>query len=74
METTVYLINRCPTKAVRDKISMKTWSRERWTVEHLRVFGCVAYAHVLKEKRQKLDEKGVKCIFIGYSPKSKAYK
>ena len=37
------------------------------------MFGCVAYAHVSKEKRKKLDEKGVKCIFIGYNLESKAY-
>ena len=30
--------------------------------------------HVHKEKRQKLDDKGVKCIFIGYNSKSKAYR
>ncbi len=26
------------------------------SVSHLRLFGCVAYAHVPKEKRGKLDE------------------
>ena len=46
----------------------------KWIVEQLRVFGCVAYAHVPKEKRKKLDDKGVKCIFTRYSPKSKAYR
>ena len=74
MATAVYLINRCPTKAVCDRIPMEAWSRGRWTVEHLRVFGCVAYAHVPKEKRQKLDDKGVKYIFIGYNSESKAYR
>ena len=72
--TAVYLINRCPTKAVCDRISMEAWSRRRWTVEHLRVFGCIAYAHVPKEQRQKFDDKGVKCIFTGYSPETKAYR
>ena len=38
------------------------------------MFGCVAYVHVLKEQRKKLDDKGVKCIFTRYSSKSKAYK
>ena len=33
-----------------------------------------AYAHVPKEHRQKLDDKEVKCIFIGYSSDSKAYR
>lgn len=39
----------------------------------MRVFGCVAYAHVLDELRKKLDNKGYKCIFVGYSYESKAY-
>ena len=44
------------------------------SVSHLRVFGCVAYAHVPKEQRGKLDDKSEKCIFTGYSEQSKAYK
>lgn len=38
------------------------------------IFGCVAYALVSKEKRYKFDYKSEKCIFIGYSENSKAYK
>ena len=38
------------------------------------MFGCVAYKHVPKEQRKKLNEKGVRCIFIGYISESKAYK
>jgi len=38
------------------------------------VFGCVAYAHVPKERRGKLDDKSENCIFTGYNKKSKAYK
>ena len=34
---------------------------------HLRVFGSVAYVHVLKEKRRKLDAKAEKCILVGHS-------
>ena len=40
----------------------------------MRVFGCIAYAHVPDQLRKKLDIKGEKCIFIGYSDESKAYK
>ena len=35
---------------------------------------CIAYAHIPDEKRRKLDNKGEKCIFLGVSDKSKAYK
>ena len=38
------------------------------------MFACVAYAHVPKEKRKILDDKGVKFIFTGYSSESKAYR
>ena len=40
----------------------------------LNFFGCVAYAHVPDELRRKLDKKGQKCIFFGYSEDTKAYK
>jgi hypothetical protein len=53
---------------------LKEWSGEKLTVSHLRVFGCVAYAQISKAKRKKLDDRGEKCIFIGYSETSKAYK
>lgn len=32
----VYLINRCPTKIVCDRIPMEAGSRGSWIVEHLR--------------------------------------
>ena len=38
------------------------------------VFGCATYAHVPNELRNKLDNKEVKCIFVGYKDESKAYK
>ena len=44
------------------------------SVSHLKVFGCVAYAHIPDELRRKLDKKGQKCIFVGYSEDTKAYK
>ena len=44
------------------------------SVSHLKFFGCVTYAHVLNELRNKLDKKGHKCIFVGYSEDTKAYK
>lgn len=34
----------------------------------------ICYSHGHKERRGKLDDKSEKCIFTGYSEKSKAYK
>ncbi|KAH9310278.1 hypothetical protein KI387_044223 [Taxus chinensis] len=70
----VYILNRCPTKIVKDKVPQKAWSGKKRSVSHLRIFGCVAYAHIPNERRKKLDDKGERCIFVGYSEQSKAYK
>jgi len=38
------------------------------------VFGCIAYAMVHSQLRCKLDDKSEKCIIVGYTTRSKAYK
>ncbi|GLI63566.1 hypothetical protein VaNZ11_006559 [Volvox africanus] len=43
-------------------------------VSLLRVFGCVAYAHVPKGKCDKLDSRAQKGTFLGYEANSKAYR
>ena len=52
----------------------KAWSGRNSTVDHFRIFGCIAFAHVPDEKRKKLDDKGEKCVFLGIIEESKAYK
>ncbi|XP_015158466.1 uncharacterized protein [Solanum tuberosum] len=52
----------------------EAWSGQRPAVDHFRIFGCIAYAHIPDQKRKKLDDKGEKCIFLGVSDQSKAYK
>ena len=48
------------------------WSQA--IVSHFRIFGSICYSLVPDEKRGKLDDKSEKCIFVGYSERSKAYK
>ena len=43
-------------------------------VSGMRVFGAKAYKHVPKQLRQKLDSLSKPSTFIGYEPKSKAYR
>ncbi|KAF8369604.1 hypothetical protein HHK36_032373 [Tetracentron sinense] len=68
------LFDRCPTKSVKNKTPQEAWSGYKPSVSHLKIFGCIAYAQVPEAKRKKLDDRGEKCIFIGYSEESKAYK
>ncbi|KAL5724118.1 hypothetical protein ACHQM5_007419 [Ranunculus cassubicifolius] len=70
----VHILNRSPTLAVQSMTPEEAWSVHKPSVTHLRVFGCIAYAHVPEEKRKKLDDRGIKCIFLGCSDQSKAYK
>ena len=59
---------------MEDKTPQEVWIGKKPSLSHLRVFGCVAYVHVPKEKRTKLDIKSEKCIFIGYKDGLKGYK
>ena len=72
--TAVYIMNRCPTKSVKNKVPQEAWTCMNHSVSHLNFFGCVAYAHVRDEMRKKLDNKGHKSNFDGYSEDTKAYK
>ena len=52
---------------------------ERYTghkpsVNHLRIFDCLAFRHFPRENRKKLDSKSSKCLFLGYDTNSKAYR
>lgn len=63
----IYVNNRSPTKSVMNRVPEQAWLGMSCSISQLRVFGCVAYAHVPKERRGKLDDKSEKCIFTGYS-------
>ncbi len=52
----------------------KNFTGKKLDVSHLIMFGCIAYMHVLDEKRSKLDAKDEKCIFIGYFLEQKGYR
>jgi hypothetical protein len=73
VNTTAYIKNRCPTKALDSKTPQKTWRGGKPDVSHLRVFGCKAFAHVPDEKRTKLESKSMPCVFLGYCEGTKAY-
>ena len=59
---------------MEDKTPYEAWSGDRPNVKHLRVFGCIAYAHVPKDERKKLDSKSRKCILLGYGAEIKGYR
>ena len=62
----VYVWNQCPTSAVPDSTPYERWYKKKPKVGHLRVWGCVAYVYIQKDKRPHLGFHSEKCIFIGY--------
>jgi hypothetical protein len=63
----VYIMNRTSKATIHGMTLEEKFTCKKPNVSHFRVFGCIAYVHVLDEKRSKLDPKVEKCIFIGYS-------
>ena len=72
--TAVYLLNRSPTRSLDGKTPHEAWYNKKLAVHHLRVFGYIAYMKVTRPHLAKLDPRGLKVIFIGYEPGSKAYR
>lgn len=71
---TFYILNRCPTLAVKNITPQEAWSGVKPSVEHLRVWGSLAHVHVPSEKRGKLDDKSNTCVFLGFSKEAKGYR
>ena len=69
--TVVYLINKCPLTTLNFKTPEEIWFGHPPSLKQLKVFGCVAYAHI---RQDKLEPRAVKCIFLGYPEEVKGYK
>ncbi len=72
--TAAFVRNRSVTKAVNGQVPFEAMFGRKPDVSHFRIFGCDAYAHVVKQKRSKFDAKSEKCWFMGYSLESKGYR
>ncbi len=72
--TIIYIMNWAPTTAVHGMTPEEKFIGKKPDVSHLKVFGCIAYMHVLDKKRSKVDPKVEKCIFIKYSLEQKGYR
>lgn len=68
-----YIQNRLLSSAVK-VTPFELWLKKTPNLSHVRMFGTVAYAHINKQKRRKLDDVSVKCYLVGYSDESKAYR
>uniref|UniRef100_A0A2N9FXX4 Integrase catalytic domain-containing protein n=1 Tax=Fagus sylvatica TaxID=28930 RepID=A0A2N9FXX4_FAGSY len=76
--TAVYLINRMPSKILHFKTPLHILSTHVSLPSILmlppRTFGCVAFVHLHKNQRTKLDPCAVRCLFLGYGLHKKGFR
>jgi hypothetical protein len=70
----VYLRNKSPSHALGKKTPYEMWYDRIPSIRHLRVFGFACYVLIPKDQRNKLGAKSQKCIFLGYTNTTKAYR
>ena len=69
-----FLINRSPTRANSGRTPEAKYSGKVPDISTLRIFGCLAYVHVPKDAKKKLDSKTRTCKFIGIDNTNKAFR
>ncbi|CAM8990208.1 unnamed protein product [Rhodiola kirilowii] len=69
--TAAYLINRSPSSMIGFKTPQEMWTGHKPNINHLRPFGCTAFAKI---DQGKLQPRAVKCVMIGYPHGVKGYK
>ncbi|GJT01739.1 retrovirus-related pol polyprotein from transposon TNT 1-94 [Tanacetum coccineum] len=70
--TATYLINKMPLKLLDWKSPYEKLYGKPPTYDHLRVIGCPCYAAIVKPHKDKFENRGVKCVLIGYLVNQKA--
>jgi hypothetical protein len=76
--TAVYLSNLTPTKDTESDSATpyQLWNGSKPSLKPLRVWGCTAYAYIVKAKRKdaKFGPRAVRGVLIGYTFSQKQYK
>ncbi|KAL8097202.1 hypothetical protein AgCh_030354 [Apium graveolens] len=70
----IYLLNRLSTRAVSGITPYEAWCKRKPHLEHIRVFGCLAYMKVPTVNLKKLDDRSLPVIHLGKEPGTKAYR
>ena len=51
MRTSIDLINLSPSVPLKGDVPKRVWTKKDVSYDHLRVFSCRAFVHILKDKR-----------------------
>lgn len=72
--TAVYIMNRLPIAALAYNTPYTALFNTEVDYAYLKAFGSLVYAHNPKYNGDKLDSRGVACVFMGYAPFHNGYK
>ena len=68
------ILNILPTRSTAGNLTPhEAFIGDKLSIAHFCIFGCKAYAHIPKEKRDKFVSTSLECTFIGYAENCKAY-
>lgn len=73
VSTSCYVRNRCSSKSLQGVTPFEIWNGRKPSLGHMRVFGSKVFM-LDKTQKNKLNSKGLECVFMGYSLVSKAYR
>ncbi|KAL4320330.1 hypothetical protein GQ457_18G016730 [Hibiscus cannabinus] len=69
-----YLINVTPTPVLSNKTPFEVLFHKQPKLDHLRNFGCLAFASILPKPKTKMHPRATKTVFIGYPKNIKGYR
>jgi len=72
--TATYIINRLPTKVLQNVTPYEKLLKKTPSYNHMKVFGCLAFASNPSKTGDKFQPRGVPCVFLGYPATQKGYK
>jgi hypothetical protein len=64
--TTVYLLNRAPTKSLQCRTPHEAWYNKKPRVDHLRTFGSVVHVKKAGPGVNKLSDRSTPMVLMGY--------
>jgi len=66
LATQIHVWNRLLTSSLKSMTPYKAWFRQKPNVSHLRVWGCLTYVLIQKDKQRSLEPHKEICVFMGY--------
>lgn len=70
----MFILNRVPTKPLKNRTPYETWKGYTPNLNHLRVFGCRGYMKTPPVNLKKLDDQSKQVVYLGTEPSNKAYR